>query len=142
MVSAVHEHVRPLRRVEYDRLVSLGIFDGERIELIDGELRRMSPIGPPHLERPHERTGEAGAVWVLEATDARRVGHLNPKPNKPTPLPQRTRIFLSVQVTPPRSSRITNHIVSSWPEAFLRATKRVSGSSPTRTSSSKMPSVE
>jgi Uma2 family endonuclease len=48
MVSAVHEHVRPLRRVEYDRLVSLGIFDGERIELIGGELRRMSPIGPPH----------------------------------------------------------------------------------------------
>jgi hypothetical protein len=49
MVSAVREHVRPLRRVEYDRLVSLGAFEGERIELIGGELRRMSPIGPPHM---------------------------------------------------------------------------------------------
>jgi Uma2 family endonuclease len=48
MVSAATEHIRPLRRVEYDRVVDLGIFDGERIELIDGELRRMSPIGPPH----------------------------------------------------------------------------------------------
>lgn len=47
MVS-VAEHIRPLRRVEYDRLVALGTFDGERIELIAGELRRMSPIGPPH----------------------------------------------------------------------------------------------
>ena len=48
MASFASEQVRPLRRVEYDRLVSLGTFDGERIELIAGELRRMSPIGPPH----------------------------------------------------------------------------------------------
>lgn len=48
MASAAPEHFRPLRRVEYDQLVALGIFEGERIELIDGELRRMSPIGPPH----------------------------------------------------------------------------------------------
>jgi hypothetical protein len=38
----------PYGRVEYDRVVSLGTFDGERIELIGGALRRMSPIGPPH----------------------------------------------------------------------------------------------
>lgn len=48
MASLAPEHFRPLRRVEYDRLVELGTFDGERIELIAGELRRMSPIGPPH----------------------------------------------------------------------------------------------
>lgn len=48
MASAAPEHQRPLRRVEYDRLVSLGTFDGERVELMAGELRRMSPIGPPH----------------------------------------------------------------------------------------------
>jgi Uma2 family endonuclease len=48
MVSVASDQVRPLRRVEYDRLVSLGTFDGERIELMAGELRRMSPIGPPH----------------------------------------------------------------------------------------------
>lgn len=40
--------VRPLRRAEYDKLVELGAFQGERIELLDGRLVRMSPIGPPH----------------------------------------------------------------------------------------------
>jgi Uma2 family endonuclease len=48
MVAVAPEHRRPLRRVEYDRLVALGTFDGEHIELMAGELRRMSPIGPPH----------------------------------------------------------------------------------------------
>src|SRR5690348_4349224 len=48
MASAAPEQFRPLRRVEYDRLVALGTFDRERIELIGGALRRMSPIGPPH----------------------------------------------------------------------------------------------
>src|SRR5688572_4957384 len=40
--------VRPLRRAEYDKLVALGAFQGERIELLDGRLVKMSPIGPPH----------------------------------------------------------------------------------------------
>lgn len=48
MASPASDHRRPLRRVEYDQLVALGTFDGERIELINGELRQMSPIGPPH----------------------------------------------------------------------------------------------
>ena len=48
MASPAPEQIRPLRRVEYDQLVALGIFDGERIELINGALRQMSPIGPPH----------------------------------------------------------------------------------------------
>jgi Uma2 family endonuclease len=40
--------VRPLRRAEYDKLIELGVFHGERIELLDGQLVKMSPIGPPH----------------------------------------------------------------------------------------------
>ena len=40
--------VRPLRRVEYDQLVELGAFQDERIELLDGVLVPMSPIGGPH----------------------------------------------------------------------------------------------
>jgi Uma2 family endonuclease len=39
---------RPLRRTEYERLVELGVFEGERIELLYGVLVRMSPHGPPH----------------------------------------------------------------------------------------------
>ncbi|MET0790495.1 MAG: Uma2 family endonuclease [Polyangiaceae bacterium] len=42
------EVIRPLRRVEYDQLVSLGAFQDERIELLEGELVTMSPIGAPH----------------------------------------------------------------------------------------------
>lgn len=49
MASPAPEYFRPLRRVEYDQLVALGTFDGERVELIGGALRRMSPIGPPHM---------------------------------------------------------------------------------------------
>jgi Uma2 family endonuclease len=48
MALPAPEQIRPLRRVEYDQLVALGTFDGERIELISGALRHMSPIGPPH----------------------------------------------------------------------------------------------
>ncbi|HEY2250602.1 MAG TPA: Uma2 family endonuclease [Planctomycetaceae bacterium] len=36
---------------EYDRMIAAGMFEGDprpRIELIDGELRPMSPIGPVH----------------------------------------------------------------------------------------------
>src|SRR5262245_3626368 len=40
--------IRPLRRVEYDKLVELGVFQGEHIELLEGRLVHMSPIGPPH----------------------------------------------------------------------------------------------
>lgn len=39
---------RRFTRAEYDRLVSLGFFRHERIELLHGTIVRMSPIGPPH----------------------------------------------------------------------------------------------
>lgn len=40
--------VRPLRRSEYDRLVDEGVFDDERIELLEGMLVEMSPEGTEH----------------------------------------------------------------------------------------------
>jgi Uma2 family endonuclease len=42
------ERPRPLRRVEYDRLVELGCFEDERVELLGGALLTMSPQGPRH----------------------------------------------------------------------------------------------
>jgi Uma2 family endonuclease len=46
----VPERWRPLRRREYDRLVEMGVFDHERIELLHGMLVTMSPQGLAHHE--------------------------------------------------------------------------------------------
>ena len=37
-----------MTRLEYDRLVQLGTFDDERVELLEGMLVAESPQGPPH----------------------------------------------------------------------------------------------
>lgn len=42
------ERIRPLSRREYDRLVDLGVFEDERIELLRGMLVTMSPQGDVH----------------------------------------------------------------------------------------------
>lgn len=42
------ELFRPLRRAEYDRMVELGMFQDERVELIRGVLVKMSPQRAPH----------------------------------------------------------------------------------------------
>ncbi|HEY3352927.1 MAG TPA: Uma2 family endonuclease [Polyangia bacterium] len=44
------EKLRPLRRPEYDRLVALGCFEDERVELLRGVLVAMSPQGALHAE--------------------------------------------------------------------------------------------
>jgi Uma2 family endonuclease len=43
------ETIRPLSRAEYDRMVALGWFEDERVELLKGVLVTMSPMGPRHL---------------------------------------------------------------------------------------------
>ena len=42
------EFAPPLQRAEYDALVASGAFRNERVELLNGALIPMSPIGPPH----------------------------------------------------------------------------------------------
>ncbi len=49
-IEAVRARRRPLRRSEYDRLISIGAFDNERLELLFGMLVRMSPQGAAHFE--------------------------------------------------------------------------------------------
>jgi len=50
MASVVEPHLktRRWRRVEYERLVDLGIFVGERLELLGGLLVVREPQGSPH----------------------------------------------------------------------------------------------
>jgi Uma2 family endonuclease len=48
------ETMRPLSRAEYERLVAIGMFEDERVELLYGAVVEMSPKGPAHesaLER-------------------------------------------------------------------------------------------
>ena len=42
------ESVRPLKRIEFERLVALGVFEDEKVELLHGFLVRMSPQGEEH----------------------------------------------------------------------------------------------
>lgn len=42
------ERVRPLLRVEYDRMVDLGLFTNEKVELLKGFVVRMSPQNVEH----------------------------------------------------------------------------------------------
>lgn len=46
--SEVEAARRPIAADEYFRLAEGGCFDGERIELVEGEILRMSPIGNRH----------------------------------------------------------------------------------------------
>ena len=63
------ESLRPLKRSEYDRLIALGAFEDERVELLGGVIVRMSPQEAAHsfvIRRLHkifiERLGERGEV--------------------------------------------------------------------------------
>jgi Uma2 family endonuclease len=42
------DRVRPLRRLEYEKMVAEGLFAGERVELLDGVIVEMSPQDPRH----------------------------------------------------------------------------------------------
>jgi Uma2 family endonuclease len=45
-----NEPIRPLKRVEYEKLGKEGFFDDERVELLFGMVVPMSPIDPAHSE--------------------------------------------------------------------------------------------
>jgi hypothetical protein len=45
-LAHLSDRVRPLRRVEYDRLVGMGLLANEKVELIRGLIVRMSPQHP------------------------------------------------------------------------------------------------
>jgi Uma2 family endonuclease len=50
--------IRPLKRVEYDKLVADGFFQDEKVELLFGMVVEMTPIDPAHSESTY-RVGEA-----------------------------------------------------------------------------------
>jgi len=63
------EQIRPLKRVEYDRLAELGYFEDERVELLFGVVVEMAPNDPAHAET----TDEVRAVLARALGDRARV---------------------------------------------------------------------
>ncbi|HVY45124.1 MAG TPA: Uma2 family endonuclease [Minicystis sp.] len=57
------ERPRPLRRGEYDQLVRLGAFEGERVELLRGVVVEMTPNDPEHAN-PVDRLAERLTVAI------------------------------------------------------------------------------
>jgi Uma2 family endonuclease len=50
------ERPRPLKRVEYDEMVRLGMFEDEKVELLYGTIVQMSPVYPDHCDPISELT--------------------------------------------------------------------------------------
>lgn len=69
-VSELPDCFRPLRSVEFQRLVELGLFEGTHVELVGGVLVEMSPQGPLHNTVIRRLT----TVLVRAAGDAFEVG--------------------------------------------------------------------
>jgi Uma2 family endonuclease len=65
------EKLRPLRRVEYERMVELGLFEDERIELLRGALVAMSPQKGPHANGT-ARLGESLIVALAGRAHVRQ----------------------------------------------------------------------
>ena len=49
MADVLEPRVRKWTREEYYKMGELGLFEGQRVELIDGEIIEMSPMGNPHV---------------------------------------------------------------------------------------------
>jgi Uma2 family endonuclease len=48
VLEEVREELRPISRAEYAKMAELGLFEGERVELLYGAIVTMSPTGAPH----------------------------------------------------------------------------------------------
>ena len=86
--SRVSESPRPYKwsRDEYYRLADLGLFDGHRVQLIDGEIFEMSPQGSPHyvaltLVTEALQRAFADGYWVRSQGPLAVSQHSEPEPD-------------------------------------------------------------
>jgi Uma2 family endonuclease len=71
IAEVVGNRIRPLKRVEYDRLAAEGFFENEKVELLFGMVVEMAPIDPEHSESVYvvgrfleRQLGERGRVRI------------------------------------------------------------------------------
>lgn len=48
------EAIRPLKRIEYERLAAEGFFEDEKVELLFGVVVKMAPLDPSHNSSVHQ----------------------------------------------------------------------------------------
>lgn len=112
------EELRRWTRDQYMRLVEVGAFDGERVELLNGVIVRMSPLNPPHIWTTmhlHEELFEriAKRAWVLNQStydaDEDNVPEPDlavvPRDSDQTALPTRALLLVEVSDTSIRKDR-------------------------------------
>lgn len=49
-LDSIAKEIRPIRRSEFKRMGEMGLFEDERVELLEGVLVAMSPMGEPHAD--------------------------------------------------------------------------------------------
>jgi len=72
-LETLAERVRPLQRVEYDRIVDLGLLANEKVELIKGFIVRMNPQNVRHAAVVQKLTHLFVLALVASARAAVRV---------------------------------------------------------------------
>jgi Uma2 family endonuclease len=80
------EQVRRWTRDDYLRVAETGVFDGERVELLNGVIVRMSPIGAPHVwTTTHLHyalvEGVGKRAWVINQASYDADEHSVPEPD-------------------------------------------------------------
>jgi Uma2 family endonuclease len=68
--SLAPERIRAIRRVEFERMAELGLFEDERVELLGGVIVEMTPPGTRHSEAVNRVTKE---FFVLEFQGRARI---------------------------------------------------------------------
>jgi Uma2 family endonuclease len=114
------ERIRKIRRIEYDKMVELGLFEDERIELLAGVLVEMSPQGLDHafaVRRLNE-------ILVLALHDRAEIG-----PQLPFALSEDSEPEPDLVVSP-RAGRARAHpseayLVIEVAESSLRKDRRI-----------------
>jgi Uma2 family endonuclease len=111
---------RPLRRSEFDRLVDLGAFEDERIELLSGVLVAMSPQGAEH----------AGVTAVLaEILILALAGRARVRSHSPLSLSDESEPEPDVAVVPlgdyTRAHPTTAHLVVEVADSSLRKDREI-----------------
>jgi Uma2 family endonuclease len=109
IIIGANEPIRPLKRIEYERLAAEGYFDDEKVELLFGMVIPMSPIDPAHslssydIRRALEaRLGDRAMVFEARPFAASDISE--PEPDVLVTPPDRnyqehpTRAFLVVEV--------------------------------------------